>query len=163
MIRPRLLLWLALLVALMVPASARAQEPAVRYERYDVTIEVAADGTIVVRERQQVRFDGEFRRAFAEIPLAYTESPDALSVGEPERPYREAPFESPGRYQVARDGDNLLVEWFFEPTEPGEVRTFELAYRVAGGLWLYPDQTVLERRAVGLRVGSRIGAWSFGL
>lgn len=135
--------------------SAAQDAPPVTYQRYDVTFDVQPDGTFLVRETQQIRFDGEFRQAFAEIPLAYTTRIDNVAVYEDDIAY-QAGGEGPGTFVTQYDGDHLYVDWTFEPTQPGDVRTFTLAYTVVGGLWVYPSddpatgpgQALLEWRAV---------------
>lgn len=131
------------------PGWAQDASPIV-YERYDVDFEVRPDGSFVVRETQQIRFDGEFSLAFAEIPLAYTTRIDGVSVTERDgidRPYT-AGGEGPGAFSTEYDGDSLYVDWTFSPTQPGDVRTFVIEYTVIGGLWIYPDGDLLEWRAI---------------
>ncbi len=147
------------LLPLLGGAAALAQDaPPVSYERYDVDFDVRPDGSFVVRETQQIRFDGEFSQAFAEIPLAYTTRIDDMSVTE--RGVIDLPYtaggEGPGTFTTEYDGDSLYVDWTFTPTQPGEIRTFVVEYIVTGGLWIYPDgdpstgggQALLEWRAV---------------
>ena len=135
-------------VVLVLPRAGLAQDaPPVTYERYDVAIDVKPDGSFAVQEIQQIRFDGEFTQAFAEIPLAYTTRIDDVSIYEGEAAYTSE-GQGPGTFTTNYDGDNLAVDWTFERTRPGDVRTFVLAYTVAGGLWSYPDGDLLEWRAV---------------
>lgn len=150
-----LLLTLLIGVAASFSSSVAQDAPPVTYERYDVTFDVQPDGTFLVRETQQIRFDGEFRQGFAEIPLAYTTRIDNVAVYEGDTAYA-AGGEGPGTFVTQYDGDHLYVDWTFEPTQPGDVRTFTLAYTVVGGLWVYPGedpatnpgQAILEWRAV---------------
>ena len=130
------------------PHAGLAQDgPPVTYERYDVAIEVKPDGSFAVQEIQQIRFDDEFTQAFAVIPLAYTTRIDDVSVYEGDTAYTVG-GDGPSTFTTQYDGDNLAVDWTFERTRPGDVRTFVLAYTVAGGLWSYPDSDLLEWRAV---------------
>ena len=149
--------WSGVLIAVMLAialagaAPVGAQDaPPVTYERYDVHFDVRPDGSFVVRETQQIRFDGEFSQAFAEIPLDYTTRIDGVSVTE--RGAIDLPFtaggEGPGTFTTEYDGNSLYVDWTFTPTQPGEVRTFVVEYTVTGGLWIYPDGDLLEWRAV---------------
>ena len=140
-------LMVAWVVLSLPPAGLAQNAPPVTYERYDVAINVKPDGSFAVREIQQIRFDGEFTQAFAEIPLAYTTRIDDVTVYEGDATYASG-GEGPGTFTTQYDGDNLAVNWTFEPTRPGDVRTFVLAYTVAGGLWIYPDRDLLEWRAV---------------
>ncbi|MEZ4681732.1 MAG: DUF2207 domain-containing protein [Caldilineaceae bacterium] len=130
------------------PVSALAQSaPPLTYERYDSEITVQEDGTFLVREVQQIRFDDVFQTAFAEIPAELTTAIDSIQLYEDDQPYREGSSD-PGGFTAYRDGDVYVVEWNFAPTNPGDVRTFTLEYVVQGGLWIYPDEQVLEWRAV---------------
>jgi hypothetical protein len=136
------------LIALARVETALAQDaPPVVYERYDVAFDVRPDGSFVVRETQQIRFDGQFSQAFAEIPLDYTTRVDAVQVYEGDIPYARN-GSGPGSFTTEYDGSNLYVDWTFTPTRPGDVRTFVVEYLVAGGLWIYPDGDLLEWRAV---------------
>ncbi len=139
----------AIVLAGAAPVVAQ-DAPPVTYERYDVDFDVRPDDSFVVRETQQIRFDGEFSQAFAEIPLAYTTRIDGVSVterGAIDLPYT-AGGQGPGTFNTEYDGNNLYVDWTFAPTQPGEVRTFVVEYTVTGGLWIYPDGDLLEWRAV---------------
>ncbi|HSN74590.1 MAG TPA: DUF2207 domain-containing protein, partial [Anaerolineae bacterium] len=139
------------LTALARVAPVLAQDtPLVVYERYDVEVDVRPDGSFVVREIQQIRFDDEFSQGFAEIPLDYTTRIDDVSVSERDAidlPYT-AGGEGPGTFTTEYDGGSLYVDWTFTPTKPGDVRTFVVEYTVIGGLWIYPDGDLLEWRAV---------------
>lgn len=142
-------LTLLVLLLLAVVPPALAQEPAIVYERYDVDIQLHASGDFTVREIQQVRFNGVYRTAFAEIPLDYTTGIDNVLVWIDEKPANlRSSASSPGDYAVSQDGQNLYVDWRYTETEPGDVRTFIVQYDVSGGLWVYPNETVLEWRAV---------------
>jgi hypothetical protein len=136
----------ALALAGVGPATAQDAPPIV-YERYDVDIAVQPDGAFVVRETQQIRFGGQFSQGFTEIPLEYTTRVDDVTVFEGETPYVRN-GSGPGSFTTAYEDGNLYVDWSFTPTEPGDVRTFTVAYTVVGGLWIYPDQDLLGWRAV---------------
>lgn len=129
-------------------APGMAQDaPPITYERYDVAIAVQPDGSFIVRETQQIRFDGQFSQGFAEIPLDYTTRVDAVTVYEGDMAL-ERNGSGPGSFTTEYDGSALYVDWTFTPTQPGDVRTFVVEYTVVGGLWIYPDQDLLEWRAV---------------
>lgn len=146
--------FLAWLVLLFLPFSSHAsapapQDPPISYQRYDVEIEIKPDGNFIVREIQQLKFEGEYRTAFAEIPREFTTNISNISLWEDEQLYRqETAASAPGTYSVLSNRDTLGIEWAYTPTTPGEVRTFILQYEVSGGLWIYSDETVLEWRAV---------------
>ena len=141
----RLLVFLGLLV--LNTGVVRAQAPAITYERYDTAITLRPDGSFLVREIQQIRFDDEFHTAFADIPTALTQDIQNIQIYEGETPYTQG-GSGPNTFSTERDGAFIYVTWEYTPTQPGDVRTFILEYEVIGGLWVYPDQTVLEWRAV---------------
>ncbi len=139
-----------LLAAIGAPLLAAQGSDPVVYLRYDVDIDVQADGTLHVREEQEILFNESFRTAFAEIPLDYvTEIRDVQvsAAGQALRQVSGAPQEA-GTYGVSYEQQAVFVEWMYEQTTPGESRTFVLEYDVIGGLWIYDDGDILEWRAV---------------
>ena len=132
------------------PATGAAlQDPPIVYLRYDVDIALKSNGNFVVREIQQIQFNGEYRTAFAEIPRDYTTDITHVRVWEGDTPYTESNrARRAGTYAVDKQSHSIYVEWRYKQTAPGDVRTFTLQYEVVGGLWVYPDETILEWRAV---------------
>jgi len=139
-------LFLALFTLPTFPLFAQSAPP-ITYQRYDSEITLRTDGTFLVREIQEIRFDDVFQQAFAEIPLALVTAIEEIQLYEEDEPYR-ADSSDPGGFIAYADGDLMVVEWAFTPTKPGDVRTFVLEYVVQGGLWVYPDEQLLEWRAV---------------
>jgi uncharacterized membrane protein YgcG len=138
-----------LLAALVLLSLAAAPEPqrSVTYERYDVDIAIQADGSLLVAETYQLRFEGEFRAGFAEIPLNYVSDIVDVQVREGTQMYSDL-GSGPGTFNVSREWDAIRVEWEYKPTSGSEVRTFTVAYRVLGGLWVYPEGDRLSWTAV---------------
>lgn len=133
------------------------QDTAITYLRYDVEITLKPDGNFIVREIQQIKFEGEFSTAFAEIPLDYTKSIDHIQLWEDNKPYIRKDYAgSPGTFteKSNRSQNTIDINWRYEETNPGDVRTFTLQYEVSGGLWVYPDEIILEWRAVPADRGS---------
>ncbi|MBX3011351.1 MAG: DUF2207 domain-containing protein [Caldilineaceae bacterium] len=124
-----------------------AQTPAITYERYDTHITLQPDGTFLVREIQQIRFDDEFHTAFADIPRELTTAIRQIQLYEGDLPYTLG-GSGPRTFTTEEDSNFIYVQWEYEPTAPGDVRTFVLEYEVVGGLWRYPNETLLEWRAV---------------
>ena len=144
--------WYVLLLSLLclitgVAARSGQSAPPLTYQQYDAAITLRADGTMLVREIQTIRFDDTFQSAFAEIPTELTTNITAIQLYEGAEAYQEG-GSGPGSFTTYPDGDLQVVEWNFTPTSAGDVRTFVLEYVVEGGLWLYPDAQVLEWRAV---------------
>ncbi|MCX6048021.1 MAG: DUF2207 domain-containing protein, partial [Chloroflexi bacterium] len=143
-----LLIGLMLLVSLCnIGTSAAQSAPPITYEHYDVAIELQPNGDFIVREIQQIRFDGSFHTANAEIPVALTAGIEDIQIYGDNQPYKLGGY-GPGSFTVNTDSDFVIINWEYAYTRPGEVRTFTLQYRVKGGLWVYPQQNVLEWRAV---------------
>ncbi len=141
-------LWAAMFLFALLTSTARsAQSTPITYERYDITLDLQANGDFIVREIQQIRFDGEFQTAFAEIPVDLTSGIEEIQLYEDDQPY-EQDGDSPGSFRWENDGNSIFVDWTYTPTTIGDVRTFTLEYRVKGGVWIYPAGNILEWRAV---------------
>lgn len=141
--------WTCLLLTLVVLtlAAAPQQQRSVTYERYDVVIHVQRDGSLLVAETYQLRFDGAFHTGFAEIPLDNVTDIVDIGVQEGKRTYREG-GSGAGTFSIERGYDAIRVEWEYEPTSGTETRAFTVTYRVIGGLWIYPDVDWLAWTAV---------------
>ncbi len=149
---PAFLILLSVLGWLVAPRPNVLAQTAVQYERYDVNITILPDGRFTVQEIQHIRFGGEFTQGFAEIPLAYTSGIENVTVtGGPSLEEQTVYLPGSGSAQTftqSRAGESLFVDWQFAPTSPGDTLVFVLEYTVQGGLWVYPEATRLEWRAV---------------
>ena len=136
--------WLVLTLALVLTLGAAPQpQKSAVYERYDVEIEIQPDGSLLVAETYQMRFEGEFHTGFAEIPLDRADDVVEIGVREGERDY-VAGNGGPGTFNVDREQDSVYVYWEYEPTSGSQVRTFTVSYRVLGGLAIHPDNDILS-------------------
>ncbi|MBX2998438.1 MAG: DUF2207 domain-containing protein [Caldilineaceae bacterium] len=151
-----LLICLLCLPFIMAVAPHQAQPP-VLYQRYDVTIDVQTNGSFRVREIQEIRFNQEFRTAFAEIPTDLTESIGSIQIyelmGGAEVKYVDATAINaeqplPYTFKTEREGNSIYIDWTYNPTSAGDVRTFVVEYTVIGGLWIYQEGDILEWRAI---------------
>ncbi|HWV24673.1 MAG TPA: DUF2207 domain-containing protein, partial [Thermomicrobiales bacterium] len=113
----------------------------VRWNDYDVTIDVREDGTIHVVENQKVAFRGTFRTGFAEIPMEHLESISNVAVAvEPgprdldnnglidrdealmsREPVTSVQISStslvgPNEFRAFEDGDVYRIDYGFDPT-----------------------------------------------
>ncbi|GAB4532152.1 MAG: hypothetical protein Kow0063_12350 [Anaerolineae bacterium] len=138
-----------------VPSIARGDAPNVQdqpitYLHYNVDIALKPNGNFVVSEIQQIQFNGQFRTAFAEIPRDYVSDIANVRVWEGDKPYTYVPGDTTeaGTFTVRVEASNVYIEWHYQETSPGEVRTFLLQYEIIGGLWVYTDETILEWRAI---------------
>jgi len=135
------------LVPLLGLGAAPQPQKSVIYERYDVDIDVEADGSLLVAETYQILFEGEFQTGFAEIPLGYVTDVVDVEVREGAQVFSEGSL-GPGTFTLDRESDVIYVEWEYEPTGGTEERTFTVEYRVLGGMRVYPDEDVLSWIAV---------------
>ncbi len=144
-----LLAALTLLSLAAAPQQPLQQERSATYERYDVEIAIQADGTLLVTETYQLRFQGQFTTGFAEIPLDNVSDIVDVQVREGDRVYSEG-GSGPGTFTTERRLDAIRVDWEYEPTASNgaTVRTFTVAYRVLGGLGVYPEVDWLAWKAV---------------
>lgn len=155
-------LFLFLLFVTVCSSVAQAQTADISYARYDVEIILHPDGDFTVREIQQLRFNGEFHTAFAEIPRDYLNNIENIIVyGGPDLASVVAYSQGgsgPNSYQVAQEAGNVVVDWQYPDTQPGDELTFVLEYEVVGGLWVYPEFDRLEWRAIPAERGLSVPA-----
>jgi hypothetical protein len=143
----------AVLLLLLVAIGSRADaqgDRSIVWQRYDVTIEVRDDGSFRVTERMEVEFSGSppFTYGYADIPLGRVEAFENLAVSEEtatgSRAFQQVEViefaRSPGTFVTYPTGDDLHVEYAFEPTTD-QTRTFVLTYDAVGALRVYPDET----------------------
>ncbi len=146
--RQLLLIGLLLIISLANIAASPAQSaPPITYERYDVAINLQPNGDFIVREIQQIHFDGTFHTANAQIPVALTAGIQDIKIYEGDQAY-QLDGNGPGSFTVNTDSDFVIINWEYNYTHSGDLRTFTLEYRVKGGLWVYPQGNILEWRAV---------------
>ena len=140
---------MVIVTALVLLSFAAVPEPqrSVTYERYDVDIQIQGDGSLLVAETYRLRFEGEFRTGFAEIPLDNVTDIVDVELREGNRAYVQG-GSGPGTFSLDRGFDAIRVDWEYEATSDTETRTFTVEYRVLGGLWVYPDVDWLAWKAV---------------
>jgi len=143
----RAVIFALLTLSFLVLAAAPAPQRSVTYERYDVEIDIQTDGSLIVAETYKLRFQGEFRTGFAEIPLDNVTEIVDVQVLEGDQPYT-SDGAGPGTYSLDRGYDAIRVDWEYEPTSGTETRVFTVTYRVVGALWVYPDLDWLTWKAV---------------
>ncbi|MBL7065370.1 MAG: hypothetical protein ISS49_14345 [Anaerolineae bacterium] len=83
-------------------------------------IDIQPDGSMVVAETYQIRFEGEFHIGFTEIPFDYVTDVVDVQVRENDRVYSEG-GSGPGTFTVDHEWDAIYVEWEYEPTNGAEV------------------------------------------
>ncbi len=117
-----------LAASLITPAQARSYDA----ERFDVRIEIQADGSLLVTETVVFRFDGgPYTYAFRQIRLNELDRIEILSASLDGR--RLPPGDQAGQVEIKPESNPVEVTWHFEPTSDAS-RTTELTYRVMGNI-----------------------------
>ena len=131
-----------LAVALVLPAAAFAGK-SYTLPRATVSVTLARNGELAVREDLTYRFSGHFSGAFRDIPLA--PGVDALDVQVSEAGHSYAPggkatlgsSDAPGRYGLAHLPEGLRIVWHYR--QDGGERTFTLRYHLRGVVVAHDD------------------------
>ena len=95
-------------LALLVPAAGAAQEKSYSLPQAVVDVQIASDGSLLVREDITFSFSGSFSGAYRDIPVRAGERVDLVSVSEGGRRYQPGgntdlgSFDQPGKYGVER-------------------------------------------------------------
>lgn len=118
---------------------ALAQEKSLVWERFDVDLQVNADGSFNVTEKQTIRFtSGSFTNGYRDIPLNNFSYIDNWSLTDSQgNVYRQS--NGPGdpyTFTVSESGGHYVVRWYF-PSLANTAATYNLGYRVYGGLRYY--------------------------
>lgn len=122
----RLLITLALALAVVTPASAAKEYHA---SSFDSRIQVRDDGSLHVTETIVFVFEaGTFTKVFRTIPTRRTDGIEILSASMDGRPLSQG--SGPGQVEIRRK-NGMRVEWRFAPVT-GSAHTFELVYLARG-------------------------------
>ena len=132
--------WLAaaavvIAVLLAFAPVAHAQDKSLFWEKFDVDIEVNADGTFDVAEYQTIQFtSGTFTFGYREIPVSNFNFIDNWAISDSQgNSYTESAYgDAPYTFTVS-EGDAYVVKWYFPPTG-NTSETYTLRYTVHGGL-----------------------------
>jgi hypothetical protein len=147
----RLVVLSGVLALLASPSDARAAKT-YRAARYDVKLELAADGSMVVTERVSFEFGPDsFTEVFRELPTRRTDGIAVLAAGMDGVAFGRG--DKPGQFDTRRGdrGKGLpRVTWHFAAVT-ASTHTFELAYRVAGVIVRSPESDLLEWRILPTR------------
>lgn len=146
---------LLLLALAMWPAIASAQAAgSVRALRFDVDLAVQSGGDVLVRETQQIAFQGgPFHHGYRRIPLARLDGIRDVQVSEPGQAYQpgSAAAQAPSTFALSGPtsggSGNLVIDWWFPPTA-NATRTFVITYRAVGAVRYYPGGDQLRWQAI---------------
>ncbi len=143
MTRKILALLAVLLVSFFVASPALAAKT-YRAERFDVHIDLQENGSAIITETVEFRFEGDpFTFAFREISMAETDGVTFLDASMDGTPMPQG--DQPGQVEV-ETGKRLEVKWHFAPTA-NAAHTFVVRYR-AEGLVRKGDADTLIWRAI---------------
>lgn len=153
--RTRILALLAVLGLLLgmprPPATAQSAPPVV-YLQYNSDLNLDSNGVLHVRILQQIGFGDQFSSAFFDIPKAFTTRIDnvrVLAATTPAGHHDPAHAEfTPIDVSVSETMDTVSLEWRYQRTEPGDIRSFVIEYDAVGAVWLYPDGDFVSWNAV---------------
>jgi uncharacterized protein (TIGR04222 family) len=130
----------ALLVALLLAGTALADK-SYRAERFDVQIDLQADGSALVTETVEFYFEGgDFTYAFRDISVTETDGISFIEAYMDRVPM--PPGTQAGQVEVA-GGNPLKVTWHFAPTSGPHL--FTVRYRAAGVVRKGDADTVIWR------------------
>lgn len=128
------LILLALLLSL-APA-ALAQTKTFHWVNWDIDVALQPDGSLNVTETQTLNFMGApFTFGFRSIPIGRAGNNDgvtSVSVREDDLVYTQSGSNAPGTFEVVEQGDEAVINWYFEPAL-GE-HTYTFSYTVEGAV-----------------------------
>jgi hypothetical protein len=141
MTRKPLLLFIVLLISLFVTTPVLA-EKSYYAERFDVLIEIQDNGSAIITETVEFRFEGEpFTFAFREITATETDGITFMDASMDGLPMSQGT----GADQVeVETGDPLKVTWHFDPAVD-ESHVFVVRYRVDGIIRSGEEDTLIWR------------------
>ncbi|MGH3142074.1 MAG: DUF2207 family protein, partial [Gaiellales bacterium] len=125
----------------MVPGAAQAKSYSL--PQAVVHVEIAPDGSLLVREDITFSYAGSFSGAYRDIPVRDGERIDLVSVSEGSRRYRPGgntelgSFDRPDVFGVEKTDDQVRVVWHYRAN--GGIRTFTIRYRFRGLAVAYDD------------------------
>jgi Predicted membrane protein (DUF2207) C-terminal domain/Predicted membrane protein (DUF2207) N-terminal domain len=150
-------------VALVLLQPGGAEAKTAEYTRFDVALDLLADGTYHVAETQEVRFSGgSFSLGHREIPLARTTGIDNVVVSEIDESGNVVPLtetelvglaEAPNTFSVLTTSTDVVIYWAFPPVTSG-TKTFLVEYDVFGALRYYPNEDPANQQIWWTAIGS---------
>lgn len=100
--------------------SASAQIKNFYWERFDAHITLLPNGDLEIEETQRLVFSGEpFTFGFRSIPVGNSgqnEGIEILGLREGDQQFEQRSNQAPGTYKVSNVGNEVRIDWYFEPT-----------------------------------------------
>lgn len=127
-----LIFLLIFLFSFSVP-TAGAQTKTFYWQQFDADMTLLPNGDIRVTETQTLVFSGgSFTFGFRTIPTGVAGQNDGIEVlglREGDRQFNQDFSTAPGTYKVLNIGDEVKIDWFFEPTEGKHTYTIDYLVR----------------------------------
>ncbi len=136
----------ALTFGLFSIAAAQNQNRSYHYDSIDYAIEVQADSTFTVQERQVYEFVGEYHQGQRFIPLNKIDAITDIKVidaetGEPleysSKSLDKLEPSSWGKYTHYRKNSSIYIDWYYDLADTSH--TWIIEYKVWGGISFYND------------------------
>jgi len=141
-----LLLVLAAGATFLLPVSG-ASAKSYRITAVNIDAQLKPDGDMDVIESRTYNFDGSFSFAYRDFPVAGPVRFEDFTVSEDGRAYRRSDSGEPGTYTIERNGDKLILTWYYRAKS--ESRTFDFSYRARGAVRRHSDVAVLYFKFIG--------------
>ena len=126
-----------------MPGAGAAQEKSYSLPQAVVDVQIASDGSLLVREDITFSFSGSFSGAYRDIPVRRGERVDLVSVSEGGRRYQPGgntalgSFDQPAGTASSANTQRVRVVWHYRAFN--ERRGFTIRYRFRGLAVAYDD------------------------
>lgn len=127
-----------------------AQDKSLVWDRFDVNLDLNADGTVVVAEHQTIRFtNGTFRFGYRDIPINNLGYIDNWAVTDSSGNRYQLAYggEAPYTFTVEDNGNHYVIRWYFPPTA-NTTETYTISYTVHDALRFYEGGDQLWWKAI---------------
>ncbi len=136
---------LVFVVACLMLAACNGDDKSYSADRFDVDLAVQPDGSLIVAETVDFRFEGgPFTFVFRDLAFNEIDGIDRLQATMDGEALPQGT--GPGQVEI-QAGDPLQVTWHLPPTS-NATRSFELTYRVQGAVRQMEDSDALIWRAI---------------
>ncbi len=129
-------LLIAIFTLIILASPTLAQTKTFQWLNWDIDIVVNEDGSMDVTETQTLDFKGApFTFGFRSIPVGSFGNNDGISnisVREGDRIFQESSFNDYGTFEVLEEGNEVIINWYFEPALG--VHTYTFSYTVHGAI-----------------------------